>query len=83
MNNPPVNGLGYATRVGIAEGLEARRGRSGCQGHRASRAAAKAFSGGADITEFTSPGHCRPNLLTLIRQLEACAKPVVAAWCTR
>ena len=21
MNNPPVNGLGYATRVGIADGL--------------------------------------------------------------
>jgi 3-hydroxyacyl-CoA dehydrogenase len=25
MNNPPVNGLGYATRVGIADGLDRAR----------------------------------------------------------
>ena len=37
LNNPPVNGLGYATRVGIADGLDKaqrRRGRQGDRDHR-------------------------------------------------
>jgi 3-hydroxyacyl-CoA dehydrogenase len=29
LNNPPVNGLGYATRVGIADGPGPRGGRPG------------------------------------------------------
>ena len=79
MNNPPVNGLGYATRVGIAEGVD-----RACA-DKAVKAivitgAGKAFSGGADIKEFDSPkSGLLPNLLTLIKQLEASSKPVVAA----
>ncbi|MGL6110272.1 MAG: 3-hydroxyacyl-CoA dehydrogenase NAD-binding domain-containing protein, partial [Rubrivivax sp.] len=42
--------------------------------------AGRAFSGGADIREFGSPkALAEPNLLSLILQLEASAKPVVAA----
>jgi 3-hydroxyacyl-CoA dehydrogenase len=42
--------------------------------------AGRAFSGGADIREFGSPkAVAEPNLLSLIRLLEDCAKPVVAA----
>ena len=79
LDNPPVNGLGYETRVGIAEGL--RR----AQDDAAVKAvvvtgAGKAFSGGADIREFGSPkAIAEPNLLTLIAALDACSKPVVAA----
>ena len=42
--------------------------------------AGRAFSGGADIKEFGSPkAIAEPNLLSLIKLLEDCPKPVVAA----
>ena len=54
LNNPPVNGLGLSTRPGIVEGIER------AQNDPAIKAivltgAGKAFSGGADITEFNTP----------------------------
>jgi 3-hydroxyacyl-CoA dehydrogenase len=65
LDNPPVNGLGYDTRVGIAAGVDAAHGRRGGRGHRASPGPASAFSGGADIREFGSPkAVAEPNLLT-------------------
>jgi len=79
MNNPPVNGLGYATRQGIAEGFER------AQADPAVKAivltgAGKAYSGGADIREFGKPSAlAEPNLLTLIKLAEASSKPIVAA----
>ncbi|HEY9239766.1 MAG TPA: 3-hydroxyacyl-CoA dehydrogenase NAD-binding domain-containing protein [Burkholderiaceae bacterium] len=79
MDNPPVNGLGHATRLGIVEGLER------AQADAAVRAivitgAGKAFSGGADIREFGSPkALAEPNLLSVILALEASSKPIVAA----
>ena len=79
MNNPPVNGLGYETRVGIASGLDRAQADAAVKAI-VITGAGKAFSGGADIKEFTSPkSGMEPNLLTLIEQLEACSKPVVAA----
>ena len=77
--NPPVNGLGYDTRRGIAEGLE--RALPTTRSRRIVVAGAgKAFSGGADIREFGSPkAVAEPNLLSLILALEASAKPIVAA----
>jgi len=79
LNNPPVNGLGYDTRVGITQGLEQ------AQSDAAVRAivitgGGKAFSGGADIREFGTPkAIAEPNLLSVIRAIELCSKPVVAA----
>jgi branched-chain amino acid transport system ATP-binding protein len=53
LNNPPVNGLGYETRIGITNALEKawpmRPSRP------SSHRRGKAFSGGADIREFNSP----------------------------
>ncbi len=79
MNNPPVNGLGYDNRKGIADGL------AKAQADAAVKAivltgAGKAFSGGADIREFDSPkSMAEPNLHTLIKLAEASSKPIVAA----
>ena len=79
LNNPPVNGLGLATRSAAAEGV--RR----AEADEAVKAivitgAGKAFSGGADIREFNSPkALTEPTLHSLIRVVENASKPVVAA----
>ena len=79
LNNPPVNGLGLATRTAIVESV--RR----AQQDDAVKAiiitgAGKAFSGGADIKEFNSPkALAEPTLHTVISTVENCDKPVIAA----
>jgi 3-hydroxyacyl-CoA dehydrogenase len=53
LNNPPVNGLGYETRIGITSagpGLADAAVKA-----IVITGAGKAFSGGADIREFGSP----------------------------
>jgi len=79
MNNPPVNGLGYDTRVGITDGLDRAMADSSVKAI-VITGAGKAFSGGADIREFGSPKSlAEPNLLSVILALEASTKPIVAA----
>ncbi len=79
LDNPPVNGLGHATRLGITDGL-ARAQADAAVAAIVITGAGKAFSGGADIREFGSPkALAEPNLLSVILVLEACSKPVVAA----
>ncbi|MBK6593230.1 MAG: enoyl-CoA hydratase/isomerase family protein [Burkholderiales bacterium] len=79
LNNPPVNGLGLATRQGIAEGM-AQANADAVVKAIVITGAGKAFSGGADIKEFGSPKAVQePNLLSVISVLENSAKPVVAA----
>ena len=79
LNNPPVNGLGLATRLGITAGLERAHADSAVQAI-VITGAGKAFSGGADINEFDSPlAYAEPNLLSVIRAVESASKPVVAA----
>ncbi|MES2956618.1 MAG: 3-hydroxyacyl-CoA dehydrogenase NAD-binding domain-containing protein [Pseudomonadota bacterium] len=79
LDNPPVNGLGHATRQAIAAGLEKAQADAAVKAV-VLTGAGKAFSGGADIREFGSPkAIAEPNLLTLIRLVEDCSKPVVAA----
>ncbi|MEO8280927.1 MAG: enoyl-CoA hydratase/isomerase family protein, partial [Ideonella sp.] len=79
LNNPPVNGLGFATRQAVAAGLATAQRDSAVQAI-VLIGAGKAFSGGADITEFDSPkATAEPNLLTLIELVEASSKPVIAA----
>jgi 3-hydroxyacyl-CoA dehydrogenase len=79
LNNPPVNGLGLATRTAVADGL------SRAESDPAVKAiviigAGRAFSGGADIKEFGSPKSLQePNLLSLILAIENASKPVIAA----
>ncbi len=76
-NNPPVNALGAAVRqgleAGIKEGLADDSVKAmviACEG--------KTFFAGADITEFGKAMQ-EPGLPTLVDQIEASTKPVVAA----
>ena len=79
LNNPPVNGLGLATRVAVAAGIEQAVADASVKAI-VITGAGKAFSGGADIREFGSPKAIQePNLLSLIRLCENTPKPVVAA----
>ena len=79
LNNPPVNGLGYATRIGITDGL-AKANADAAVKAIIIAGAGKAFSGGADIKEFGSPKALQePNLLSVILTVENSAKPVIAA----
>jgi 3-hydroxyacyl-CoA dehydrogenase len=79
LDNPPVNGLGHATRLGITSGLE-RANADPAVTAIVITGAGKAFSGGADIREFGSPKALQePNLGSVIGALEHSPKPVVAA----
>jgi len=79
LNNPPVNGLGFATRQAIVAGLEQAQADAAVKAI-VITGAGKAFSGGADIREFGSPkALAEPNLLSVIAAVERCRKPVVAA----
>lgn len=63
MSNPPVNGLGLATRVGITNGLTQANSDAAVKSIIIT-GAGNAFSGGADINEFGSPKAIQePNLL--------------------
>ncbi|WP_426175260.1 3-hydroxyacyl-CoA dehydrogenase NAD-binding domain-containing protein [Massilia sp. TWR1-2-2] len=79
LNNPPVNGLGLATRTAAVEGLRKAQADDAVKAI-VITGAGKAFSGGADIKEFNSPkALTEPTLHTLINVIENSAKPVVAA----
>jgi 3-hydroxyacyl-CoA dehydrogenase len=79
LNNPPVNGLGYATRRAVTDGLQQANADAQVKAI-VITGAGKAFSGGADIKEFGSPKALQePNLLSVILACENSAKPVVAA----
>ena len=79
LNNPPVNGLGQATRLSITDNLQKANADAAIKAI-VITGAGKAFSGGADIKEFGSPkALAEPNLLSVIRTIENSAKPVVAA----
>ena len=76
-NNPPVNALGHAVRVGLVEAIESADTDDTvkavvivCQG--------QTFFAGADITEFGKPMQM-PMLPMVVDIIENCTKPVVAA----
>ena len=79
LNNPPVNGLGLSTRLGITDGLALAMADAAVKAI-VITGAGKAFSGGADIKEFGSPKASQePNLLSVISAIENASKPVIAA----
>jgi len=79
LNNPPVNGLGHATRSAIVAGIRQAQNDDAVKAI-VLTGAGKAFSGGADIKEFNSPkALAEPTLHTVINAVENATKPVVAA----
>ncbi len=79
LDNPPVNGLGHAMRMGVVEGVE-RANADPAVAAIVLIGAGKLFSGGADIREFNTPkSTAEPALATVIRTVEASGKPVIAA----
>jgi 3-hydroxyacyl-CoA dehydrogenase len=79
IDNPPVNGLGHATRKTLVEGLDR------ALDDRAIKVVVitgtdRVFSGGADIREFNTPAAlAEPNLLQVIDAVERSPKAVIAA----
>ena len=79
LDHPPVNSLSHALRTHLAAALQA------AQADAAVRAvvlvgAGRDFSAGADVGELGTPAQrAEPVLPTLLRQVEDCTKPVVAA----
>ena len=79
LSNPPVNGLGHATRLSLTDHLQQANADSVIKSI-VITGAGKAFSGGADIKEFGTPkALLEPNLLSVISAIENSSKPVVAA----
>ena len=79
LDNPPVNGLGHATRADVLAGIDRATEDARCDAIVITGAGGR-FSGGADIREFNTPkASAEPTLNTLIRAIDDCAKPVIAA----
>ena len=78
MDNPPVNGLGHDLRVGLMDGLKRASGDAAVKAV-VIIGTTKAFSGGADISEFNTPkATAEPTLHQIIDMLDGMKKPVVA-----
>jgi len=79
LDNPPVNSLGHELRQAIVAGLE----RANADPDVAALVligSGAGFSGGADIREFGTPkAIAHPDLRTVLGEIEASAKPVIAA----
>ncbi len=79
LDNPPVNGLGQAVRAGLQAAF--RRAHADPAINAVVITAANGtFCGGADIAEFAAGNFAaEPELPALLDEIEASAKPVVAA----
>ncbi|HSI59219.1 MAG TPA: 3-hydroxyacyl-CoA dehydrogenase NAD-binding domain-containing protein [Ideonella sp.] len=79
LNNPPVNGLGAETRQGLSRGLARAQADANVKAV-VLVGAGKGFSSGLDVKEYGTPlAQAEPGPGALVSQLEASAKPVVAA----
>ncbi|HZT46801.1 MAG TPA: 3-hydroxyacyl-CoA dehydrogenase NAD-binding domain-containing protein [Hyphomicrobiaceae bacterium] len=77
MDNPPVNALGHALRVGLEKAFAEANADAGIKAI-VLTGTGRFFSAGADITEFKAEMK-PPHLPPLIDRIEAGVKPVVAA----
>lgn len=77
IDSPPVNALGLAVRAGLADGIAAASADDAVKAI-VIRADGRTFPAGADISEFGKPPQ-DPWLPEVCNQIEACAKPVIAA----
>ncbi len=79
LDNPPVNSFGHELRQELLSGLARANADPGVEVIVLIGSGA-GFSGGADIREFGTPkASAYPNLRTLIGEIEASPKPVIAA----
>jgi 3-hydroxyacyl-CoA dehydrogenase len=79
LDNPPVNSLGHALRESIVQQLDAAQADPSVRGV-VLAGSGKAFSAGADVTEFGTRLQFRePILRSVLVAVEASRKPVVAA----
>ena len=79
MDRPPVNSLGFDLRAGIADALD-QANADPSVAIIVLTGTARAFSAGADVTEFgTAKAGKEPNLRVVIALLENSPKPVVGA----
>ena len=79
MDKPPINGLGAELRSGIALALEQANADAAVKAI-VLTGTSRAFSGGADVTEFgTAKAMREPSLRVVIALLENNPKPVIAA----
>lgn len=79
VDNPPVNGLGQATRKALVDGLERALDDAQVKAI-VITGTGNVFSGGADIREFNTPAAtAEPTLLQAIAKAESSFKPVIAA----
>ena len=76
-NNPPVNALGAAVRIGLDAGIKQAMADDAIKAV-VIRCDGRTFFAGADITEFTK-APVMPMLPEVIDRIEACTKPVIAA----
>ena len=77
VDNPPVNAVSNAVRVGLVTALE-DAGRNAAIEAVVLSCAGRTFIAGADISEFGQPTR-EPTTLDVIAAIEAMRKPVVAA----
>ena len=79
LNNPPVNAMGHAVRQELAAQLEAAWADAQVQAI-VIIGAGKLFCGGADVKAFNTPAsRAEPTSRTIVKQIEASTKPVIAA----
>lgn len=79
LDNPPVNGMGHATRVAMLAALDQALADPAVRAV-VLAGAGKVFSGGADIREFGgAKAYLEPNLRSVIAAFESSSKPLVAA----
>jgi 3-hydroxyacyl-CoA dehydrogenase len=79
LDNPPVNSLGHALRERLSRQLEQAQADPSVRGV-VLAGSDKAFSAGADVTEFGTPLQFQePVLRSMLAAVEASRKPVVAA----